>query len=179
MSVKDDVNMNSGKRQINEGAAWRSPWVWGMLGLVAVMVSVNLVMITIGIKTHPGLVVDDFYERGKNYFNSEVKRVNDIERLGWQFDLAVPETPVLNATQTYQLNMTDADGYPLKNADVVFEAFRPSDASKDFQVQMVEGENGRYSAQIEFAQPGVWDLLVTANKGEDRMDHAKRLFVKG
>ena len=171
-------NMNSEKRQINEGSAWRSPWVWGMLGLVAVMLSVNIFMIVMGFRTNTGLVVEDFYDRGKNYFHSEVKRLSDNERLGWQLKLEAPATPLLDANQTYRLKLSDAQGYPLGSARVMMEIFRPNDATRDFAVAMTEEGQGEYSVPVTFPLPGNWDLLITAIKGEDKMDLAQRIFVK-
>ena len=46
--------------------AWRNPWVLGWLALVAVVLVVNAVMITIAFVTNPGLVTEDYYEKGQS-----------------------------------------------------------------------------------------------------------------
>lgn len=158
--------------------AWRSPWVWGMAGLVMFALAVNAVMITVGLSTHPGLVVEDFYDRGKNYFRSEVVREDAAARLGWKLQLEAPAMPVREAVQTYRLVLDDRAGLALGDAKVTFAAFRPSNAKLDFEVPMAEIESGLYVAELSFPQPGNWDLIVSAQRGEDKMDLAQRLFVK-
>jgi hypothetical protein len=62
MNQTDNV---SGDRAIAEkGAAWRNPWIWGMLGLGAAVLLANGVLVFYSLSTSPGLVVEDFYERG-------------------------------------------------------------------------------------------------------------------
>ncbi len=46
---------------------YKSPLVVGWLILVAVVLAVNIYMILQAFNDFPGLVVDDFYERGQNY----------------------------------------------------------------------------------------------------------------
>ncbi|HFD13003.1 MAG TPA: nitrogen fixation protein FixH [Crenotrichaceae bacterium] len=157
---------------------WKSPWVWGMVGLIVVMICVNMFMIYIGSKTAHGLVVDDFYERGKNYFEAEVNRQETENRLGWKIDLLVPVEPRMNVSQNYRLKVVDADGYPVPDASVEFLAFRPDNSKRDFSMAMFAESKTMYSAKATFPFPGHWDLLIVVKQGEDEMDIAKRIFIK-
>ena len=158
--------------------AWKSPWVWGIALIVVTTLIVNFVMITIGLNTHTGLVVDDFYAKGKTYFNAEAKRFDDATRLGWQMKLNTPSLMNVGVQQSIQFLVTDKDGYPVKGADVEFSAFRPNDAKKDFSYGMMEIKDGQYVTEVAFPLPGNWDLIVTARSGDDQMDIAHRVFVE-
>ena len=49
---------------VQASSAWRSPWFIGLDWMVAVVLAVNATMITLAFVTNPGLVIDDYYERG-------------------------------------------------------------------------------------------------------------------
>ncbi len=159
--------------------AWKSPWVWGMAILVTTMLVVNFTMITIGLNTHTGLVVDDFYAKGKAYLHEEVKHNEAEKRLQWRMVLKEPSTPKLNQLQQYQFILKDKQGEPISDAEVDLYVYRVNDASKDFSMRMKEIRAGVYVAEAEFKLPGHWDLIVSAVKSEeDQLDLARRIFVQ-
>lgn len=158
--------------------ARRSPWVWGIGAIILATLCANFTMIYVGLNTHPGLVVEDFYARGKNYFNAEVKRVEDENRLGWKLDVIPPGVMKMNVTQKYRLVVLDREGYPVSGGTAELAAFRPSKASGDFSLPMMETGGGEYQAEVNFTKPGKWDLIVTVQRGDDRMDVAQRIFVE-
>ena len=45
----------------------RNPWVIGWFGLVVVFLSVNAVFFVLAVISNPGLVVEDYYEQGRQY----------------------------------------------------------------------------------------------------------------
>ncbi len=157
---------------------WKSPWVWGMASLIVVMICVNMFMIYIGSKTAHGLVVDDFYERGKNYFEAKGDRLEAENRLGWEMDLLTPVEPRINIPQNYRLKVVDSDGYPIPDTSVEFLAFRPNNSKHDFSMAMSVESKTMYSAKATFPFPGHWDLLVVVKQGEDELDIAKRVFIE-
>ncbi len=159
-------------------SAWRNPWVWLIVGIMGTAILVNTVLITLAFTSPPGLVVDDYYERGKNYLYHQAKVEEDTERLGWQMQLDVPKTPHIAQLDGYLFRALDRDGQPIEGAQVEFAAFRPAENGHDMVMLMKEIGQGFYSAQPEFKKPGNWDLLVTIRKGEDQLDIAQRIFVK-
>jgi len=157
--------------------AWKSPWVWGIGAIIATTLVVNFTMITIGLNTHPGLVVDDFYAKGKSYFNAEAERSENENRLGWNMEEQPPQQIKLNERQVYRFMLTDKAGHPVNGAEVEFAAFRVNDATKDFTLPMMEVSSGVYLAEVEFSLPGNWDLIFTAKKDGGKLDSAQRIFV--
>ena len=61
--------------------ARRNPWFIGLLGLVAVFLSVNIVFVAFAIQSNPGLVTDDYYEKGRDYENNVITRIKARNRL--------------------------------------------------------------------------------------------------
>lgn len=178
MSANNHSNTQQPARRVRGESAWRSPWVWGMFILVAVMLIANLALIYFGATTSTGLVVEDFYDRGKNYFNDAGKHRDEQKRLGWQMNLQAPDVPTLGLAQPYRITVVDRDGYPVSNAQVELAVFRPNDAKKDFTVVLTEMERGKYSSNVTFDWPGNWDLLVSVKHGTDHLDIARRIFVE-
>lgn len=159
--------------------AWKSPWVWGIGIIVITTLVANFTMITIGLNTHPGLVVDDFYAKGKAYLHEEVKRSEAEERLQWRMVLKAPSTPSINQLQQYQFILKDKRGEPINAANVELYAYRVNDAKKDFSLPMNEIRSGVYAAEIKFTLPGHWDLIVSAERSEeDKLDLAQRIFIQ-
>ncbi len=159
--------------------AWKSPWVWGISVIVVATLVVNFTMITIGLNTHPGLVVDDFYAKGKAYLHEEARQNEAEQRLQWRMVLTPPSQPKLNQLQQYQFILKDKEGEPINGAEVTLYAYRVNDASKDFSVEMRESRSGVYTAETTFILPGHWDLIVSAERSEeDKLDVAQRIFIQ-
>jgi hypothetical protein len=68
---------------------------------------------------------------------------------------------------SYEISVTDRDGKPVSGALEV-EAYRASDASKDFTTAFKEVAAGRYQGYITFPLKGYWELHIRVQRGEDR-----------
>ncbi|AGA90137.1 putative integral membrane protein linked to a cation pump [Thioflavicoccus mobilis 8321] len=145
--------------------AWRSPWLVGALGLIAVVLAVNATMVYLAVKTNPGLVKHDYYERGRAYERNLASRL--AADPGWAMQLDVPEGVQAGVPTTVRFVVVDRVGQPVTPEQVVFYAYRPADADRDFSVPMFEEGLGRYAAQVEFPLIGVWDTLAAASLGAD------------
>ncbi|MEW8470307.1 MAG: FixH family protein, partial [Candidatus Thiodiazotropha sp.] len=74
-------------------------------------------------------------------------------------------------------SVKDKDGYPISRHDVIFHAYRPSDANQDFSVPMKQTAPGEYQAEVSFPLKGAWDTLVSIKNGEDEYNTPKRIGV--
>ena len=156
----------------------RNPWVIGWFGLVAVFLSVNAVFIVLAVVSSPGLVVEDYYEQGRQYEKNAIKMLAMHNKLQWESKLEVPETVTLNQADTYRFSATDSRGLPITDADVKLIAYRPSDANADFTTILQPTAPGLYQAALSFPLPGVWDLNVKVQHGKDRLEMVQRLSVQ-
>lgn len=158
-------------------SALKSPWVLGWIAMVIVIISANMTMVVIAAKTSRGLVVEDYYEKGKNYKKSLEKLARE-KALAWNTNLVIPKNTSVNNTTTFILNAKDSQGEPIMADQVTIHAFRPSDAKADFEIPMTSEGRGDYSGNITFPLPGHWDIIVSLKRGKDEFEVVERIFVK-
>jgi nitrogen fixation protein FixH len=161
--------------EVKQTSAWRSPWVIGWVGLVVVVLGVNLTMVVLAVATNPGLVNDNYYERGQHYERTMMSRL--ARDPGWTLTADFPDDIRLNEPTTLRVFLVDKAGQPVSPEGVTFHAYRPSDKSMDFSAPMLEEGKGRYAARLSFPLYGVWDTLVAVRQGEDEYMTGARVSV--
>ena len=157
-------------------SALKSPWIRGLIAMMAVIFAANVTMITLAFKSSPGLVVDDYYEKGKNY-NKSLEKMAAQKKLGWDARLLLPEKIEVGEKSNYGLIVLDRYKSALSLDKVEIYVFRPSDVKADFSTQMKLNGEGQYAADLMFPLPGVWDLIVNIIKDNDQFEITKRIFV--
>ena len=156
--------------------AWKSPWVIAWIALVIAVLGVNFTMVYLAVATNPGLVVEDFYERGQHYErNMFSKEAGD---LGWDLRADFPEDIRAGVSTSIHFFPVDRAGQPVTPDSVELFIYRPSDATRDFKVDMTEEGPGRYVANLSFPLIGVWDSLVAVRSGDDEYHVGQRIEVK-
>ncbi len=159
----------------DKNSAWRSPWVIGWVAMVAIFFSMNLFMIFMAVDNNPGLVNEDFYERGQDYEENMMKRrANDP---GWQMKIQLPRKIDVDQVIAARFTVKDKSDQPVTVDQVMFHAYRPSDAAEDFSVPMLQVAPGVYEAKLRFPLLGAWDILVSVKRGEDEFNTPKRIGV--
>lgn len=178
MSRKPEARRNPARPAPERGRAraWSNPWVLGWIGLVVTVLIANAIMIVLAVTTSPGLVVEDYYERGRNHAEALARHASEAE-LGWRIELIAPERVALGLPSQWQVLATDGQGLPLRAAEVQVHAYRPADARRDFSVQALEVEAGRYRAELHFGLRGVWDLVVEVRREGHPYRLARRVTV--
>lgn len=157
--------------------AMRNPWVLGWLGILAVVITVNVIFITVAFKTNPGLVDNDYYESGRYHDANYQKKMEARSRLGWNITLQTPETINLGAPGNYSVNIVDRVGNPLKDATVTMHAYRPSDASADLRTELGKVADGVFQSKLALPLKGLWDINITVAQGEESLDISRRVSV--
>ncbi|MDH3974297.1 MAG: FixH family protein [Deltaproteobacteria bacterium] len=175
--MKSESAATEEKEWPEKKSAFKSPWVLGWIAMVIVIITANMTMVVIASKTSSGLVVEDYYEKGKNYQKS-IEKLAREKALGWKASLVVPGNAAVNSLSTFVLNAKDSTGAPLLAEEVTIHAFRPSDAEADFQIPMTSEGGGDYSGKITFLLPGHWDIVVSLKRGNDEFEVVERIFVK-
>ncbi|MEJ2693720.1 MAG: FixH family protein [Candidatus Thiodiazotropha sp.] len=156
-------------------SAWQSPWVIAWIAMVVVFFTMNVIMIYLAQSNNPGLVVEDFYERGQDYEKNMLKR--QARNPGWQMKVVLPKKIGVDEAVVCRFEVTDKEGVPVDPAEVIFYAYRPSDAKQDFSVPMQKVGPGLYQADVSFPLKGAWDTLVSVKHGEDEYNTPKRIGV--
>lgn len=158
--------------------AMRNPWVLGWLGLLVTVVAVNVAFIVTAFKTTPGLVDENYYEKGRDVEEHFQKRIEARNRLGWDINVQTPAEVVLGQATNFNVNVVDKVGMPINDAEVTLQAYRPSDASADMTIKMDFVSHGVYQSRLALPLKGIWDLKVQVRRGEDELDISRRISVQ-
>lgn len=156
----------------------RNPWVIALVSGVVLVVLVNVAFITTAVLTNPGLVENDYYEKGRDHERHFLSRQETMNRLGWQMGIAPVDKPVIGQPIRLTFNVVDPAGIPVRGESVMLHAYRPSDASADFSLPMQEVTAGVYSAEAVFPLKGIWDLKAAITKGDDQLNVTRRISVE-
>ncbi|MDB2705635.1 FixH family protein [Pseudomonadota bacterium] len=157
--------------------ALKNPWVLGLILFLLTFLSANAVFIYLAFKSPPNLVVEDFYERGERYEETQ-KKIEKEKSLGWVGQIMTPATMRVNQHQTYEVLLQGKNSVRIALNSVVINAYRPSDARADFSETMAPSQPGIYKAELSFPLPGIWDVIVVAKDGEHEFLVTKRVNIR-
>ncbi len=161
---------------VKKDSPWRNPWFLGWMGLLAAFLMANFFMIYLTISSDsPGLVVDDYYNRGQDYEDNMLKR--KAKDPGWKMKVIAPESIEMAKDVIINFSVRDTAAKPINRDSVVFRVYRPSDAKQDFTVPMQRIDDGLYEAHVSFPLPGVWDVLVTVPNEDIEINFPHRVDV--
>nr|VFK42686.1 MAG: Nitrogen fixation protein FixH [Candidatus Kentron sp. TC]VFK57064.1 MAG: Nitrogen fixation protein FixH [Candidatus Kentron sp. TC] len=154
---------------------WRNPWVVLCFLIVSVVLSVNGGMLYLAIDSSPGLVVEDYYERGQNYEETVLTRQALSRNLLPRIDIS----PRIEKGKpaTFRFVGLDRTGRPIRADAITLHAYRPSDTAYDFSIPMTEMDANRYLAEATFPLKGVWDIVIAVKQGEIEHNVPRRITV--
>jgi len=124
-----------------------------VIAFFGVIICVNMVLMTMALRSDNGLVVPNSYVASQN-FNSNQAKARAQAALNWAVTPAWSEGLL---TLTYH----DADGAPLDGLAVAGKIGRPVTARDDQAVVLVRSGSGTYSAALPLAA-GYWEVDLTA-----------------
>ena len=145
--------------------AWKNPFVISWFVILIVVVSVNFFMVSMAILTAPGLVIDDFYEKGKN-MDQTLAAQKRMDEMGWQLDVDLPELKEGKIARV-TLMVLDKEGKPLNVDTAVLYYYRPSNRNLDGQQELAPtGALGEFEAEFVLNTKGKWDLIMEVTQDE-------------
>lgn len=148
-------------------AALRNPWVWAVIGLIVVVLAVNITFVLYSANSSRSTLVEQDYKTKDRKANEELlKELREQQSLAWQTTIKKPKALVMNTPTSYEISVVDRDGKPVSGVMEV-EAYRASDASKDFSTAFKEVAPGSYQGFINFPLKGYWELRIHLKRGED------------
>jgi len=172
-----EISMNKDSFSQDNPKALKNPWVLGWLALVGIVLAVNIGFISLAFITNPGLVDKDYYEKAEDYEENLVKYRTARAALGWTYQAAFPSNPVMNKKSLYRVSVVDKTGLPLTAANIKIQAYRPSDASADFEATLVEVDAGIYEGYITYPLKGIWELTSVIERGDNKYDFTRRASI--
>ncbi len=169
------------KPNSNHQSWYKSPMLLAWLFLVLAAMAGTIYMVIQANSGFPGLVVDDFYERGQDYEENIHKKFENNEKWATEFQL---DEIYLNKPTIISITVSDKSGVAANPEKVTLYVYRPSNSKIDFNVPMTLSAdtllNGNpvYQATVIFEAKGKWDLLASINIDGVEVNYANNVFVK-
>ena len=143
-------------RNITETRPWyREPWVWLIIALPMTAVIAGMITLYLAITTSDGLVVDDYYKRGKT-INLELAR----DQAATRYQLAAQlHIDAQNGQVTVQLESRDN----LRPAHLKMLLMHPTRAGHDQVVRLEPNGADAYSGAVSPVAAANWHVQLEAD----------------
>jgi len=128
-----------------------------------VIVSVNATIMTVALRTMPGVETRSAYEASQ-HFNEEIARQHARDARGWSAAATLArqgEGAALGVT------LTDRLGQPLSGFTATARLRHPATAARDHDLVLSESQPGRYEARFDQIEAGSWIFELQARRGEE------------
>jgi len=155
---------------------YKSPLLLGWLFLVLLAMAGTIYMVIQANSGFPGLVVEDFYERGQDYEENIKTKLENNNK--WLTNFKIGEVTQNKPVSIY-FSITDKSGKFAMVEQITLYAYRPSDSNKDFSTAMtLAADKKSYTATMTFADKGKWDLVASAVIDGVEVNYGTKLFAK-
>jgi nitrogen fixation protein FixH len=128
-----------------------------------VIVSVNATILTVALRTMPGVETKSAYETSQ-HFNEEIARQHARDARGWKAAVTLARQ---GGGAALGVSLTDRLGQPLSGFSATARLRHPATSARDHAVTLNERQPGRYEATIERVEAGSWILELQARRGEE------------
>lgn len=145
-----------------------------MVGVMALffgtIITVNLTLAVFANTSWTGLVVKNTYVESQR-FNAVTGELENQRRLGW-----VPRIVYENGSLT--LRLRDADGAPVRGANVAIRIGRPVHENDDLDIVLKEAREGEYASRASLGT-GEWIARIEATAPAGQFwSHAVRFTIR-
>ena len=145
------------------------PWLFPMgLGLVVV---VNTVLLLFALRSSPGLVVNNAYERGRDY-GAVIERTEAQDALGWQFEVRHD-----GGAGRIVVRLADGKGGEIPGLVVSAIADRPVGPVAALDLPLAAAGQASYAGRFTPPARGAWDITVTARDDAGHEFRATRRVI--
>lgn len=148
---------------------------WGLGGVMAAVVAVNLILTYFAFSSSTGLVSKHPFTEGNGY-NDILQAGAHQDALGWKSKLVF--TAIGAQQGVIAVNFRDGAGKPLSGLAVTAHIIRPVEPLPAESLRLSETAAGHYEAAAAMSRPGQWDVRIAARRGDDFYEFAERVFVK-
>ncbi len=133
--------------------------LWIVFSFFATFITVDAVFVTVALRTNPGVVTEQAYEKGLAY-NKVFEWQKDQKNMGYQGEITWEEDRL-------SVDLRDLQGRIVSGCMLNATFSRPLADDPDIHVQLHE-EKGVYLAKVPSVAPGPWRIQIVADtpKGE-------------
>lgn len=154
----------------------RNPWLLGMIGLIILVLAVNGAFILFATHDRSTLVDRDYSTSDRKSNAAVVNELQEQKALAWKITVRKPGVIAMNTPAAYEIGVVDREGAPVRGS-VEVEAYRASDASRDFTTVFTETLPGNYQGYINFPLKGYWELHIRVRRGKDIFEAGTDRFM--
>jgi len=153
--------------------------IWPVIIISLMIMNAGIVATTVYLAVSDKSVATepDYYAKAID-FGSTIRQREASNRLGWK------TAPMLRAaidgrSVELVISLFDREGRPINDAAVSAVAFANVRAGdrQTIALNSVDRATGAYSAPIRIDRPGVWNIRMTAVRGDDTFVHDTDLLV--
>ena len=135
----------------------------GMLGLHAAgMVAVIMVA-----TRDPSFAVEPNHYQKALAWDAFSARARASRALAWRVDASTDARLDAQGTRGLDLRIVDRSGAPVTGATVAVLAFPHARGEERARIDLREDQPGLYRARTAMARTGIWELRLTARRGQD------------
>jgi len=146
----------------------RNPWLLGMLVLIIMVLAVNATFIWFATHNQSTLIDREYKTKDRKTSTQMLSELGRQQALGWQTFINKPKELIQGQPTMYEISVKDKSGTPV-SGEMEVEAYRASDASKDFITPFKEVATGNYQGYISFPLKGYWELHIHLKRGGDEI----------
>ncbi len=139
--------------------------LFACIGFFGVVATVNAVMMTLAIRTMPGLDVANGYVASQA-MNREIAAMRSQTERDWTADIA---TGLTDKVAPISIVLTDKAGKPVTGLSVKARLAHPALTRADHSGALIERRPGVYAADFPDVQAGAWTLIVEASQSGERV----------
>lgn len=128
-----------------------------------VIVSVNATIMTMALRTMPGVETRSAYETSQ-HFNEEIARQHERDARGWT---AAATLVRQGGGATLAVTLAERNGGPLGGFVTSARLRHPATSARDRELTLSESRPGRYEGRLETIEAGSWILELQAKRGDE------------
>lgn len=155
--------------------SWWYPWIF--VGGMSLVIVVNGTLAYFAVDSWTGIATQNHYTKGLN-FDTNIEGAKRQAALGWTVKPELDFAPIgLDKSRAAALTVTASDRHnqPLDALSIRVKMVRPTHEGFDQTVTLQGQGNGQYAADVTLPLPGLWEMRVIAQNGEDAFQLQHRI----
>lgn len=137
-----------------------------LVSLLLISVGANVFLIMRATDDPSFAVEPDYYDKAVHWDESQAAKQASRD-LGWRAEIEA-------AHEGVTVELVDALGRPVEGAEVQIVAFHNARARDRLVDTMRPAGPGRYDLRRRLERSGIWEIRLTARRGDDRFLHVVR-----
>lgn len=156
----------------------RRVWVGVVIGMLGFCITMQVILLVYA-TGDPSFAVERDYERKAAQWNDVARQRTDNERLGWSADAELVAPSHAGEPAELKVVLKDRGGHPIRDAAISFEACAIARANRIETGAATPTAVGDYVASLREPRPGLWEVRLVAQRGNERFTATLRRALGG